>query len=245
MNDRPTFKRVAAISTIIAGLLILASIVVLSMVVDFNVEFLDKPAGLITAGLGASAVGLFRWGSILELFGYFLLLIPAALYLWHWLSPRSSGMATLYTVLGLAGILLGVVEEAIRVSFFPSMMLADPQAAEAQRAVLEAIFNAVVDFNFENLYALNPILAGVWWLGIGLVLRGERRSLGVARSWGSLRLAPESAGSCASICWPGWKAFTSLSLSGRCGSALPSGGAPVRARKGWKREGRLRRGRTF
>jgi hypothetical protein len=180
MNEQNSFRRIAAISTIIAGLLILASIIVLSMAVDFNVEFLDNPAGLITAGLGASAVGLFRWGSILELFGYFLLLIPAALYLWYWLSPHSSGLVTLYTVLGLAGILIGVVEEAIRASFFPSMMLAYPQAAEAQRAVLEAIFGAVVDFNFENLYALNSILAGVWWLGTGLVLRGERRSLGVA-----------------------------------------------------------------
>lgn len=180
MNDWPKFKRVAAISTIIAGLLILASIVVLSMAVDFNIEFLDNPAGLIKAGLNASAVGLFRWGSILELFGYFLLLIPAALCLWYWLSPRSSGLVTLYTVLGLAGILLGVVEAAIRASFFPSMMLAYPQAAEAQRAVLEALFGAVVDFNFENLYALNSMLAGVWWLGTGLVLRGERRSLGLA-----------------------------------------------------------------
>lgn len=180
MNDQHSFRRLAAISTIIAGLLILASIVVLSLAVEFNFEFLDNPAGLITAGLDASAVGLFRWGSILELFGYFLLLIPAALYLWYWLSPRSSGLVTLYTVLGLASILLGVVEEAIRASFFPSMMLAYPQAAEAQRAVLEALFGAVVDFNFESLCALDSILAGVWWLGIGLVLRDERRSLGIA-----------------------------------------------------------------
>jgi hypothetical protein len=179
MNNQTSFRRIAAISTIIAALLILASIVVLSLAVEFNFEFLDNAAGLITAGLDAGAAGLFRWGSILELFGYFLLLIPATLYLWYWLRPRNPGLVTLYTVLGLTSIVLGVIGAAIRASFFPPMMIAYPQAAEAQRAVLEVVFRAVTDFTFESLYALDSILAGVWWLGIGLVLRAERRSLGM------------------------------------------------------------------
>ncbi len=60
------------------------------------------------------------------------------------------------------------------------MMVAYPQAAEAQREVLEVVFRAITDFAFEGMYALNSILFGLWWLGIGLVLRGERRILGIA-----------------------------------------------------------------
>jgi hypothetical protein len=179
MSDQTTFRRIAAISTIAVALFILASIVVLLLAVEFETEFLDNPAGLITAGLDADAAGLFRWGSILEL-AYYLLLIPATLYLWYWLRPRNPEFVALYTVLGLTSILLSMIESAIRASFFPSMMIAYPQVAEAQRAGLEVIFGAVTDFTFESLYALDSILAGVWWLGIGLVLRDERRSLGIA-----------------------------------------------------------------
>ncbi len=109
-----------------------------------------------------------------------MLFIPAALYLWFWLRPLNPQLITLYTVLGLTGIVLCVVNSTIGASFWPPMMAAYPQAAEAQREVLEVVFRAITDFAFEGMYALNSILFGLWWLGIGLVLRGERRILGIA-----------------------------------------------------------------
>ena len=180
MNNETSFRHISAIVAIVAALLILASTVVLSMAIDFNFEFLDNPAGLITAGLDAGAIELFRWGSILELLGYFLLLIPVALYLWYWLKPQSPSLVTMATVFGLGSIFIGVIGAGIRASFFPSMMIAYSQTAEAQREVLEVVFRATTDFNFEGLYAVDSILAGLWWLGIGLVLRVDRRILGTA-----------------------------------------------------------------
>lgn len=180
MNNETSFRQIAAISALVAGLLTLAATVVLSMAVNFNFEFMGNPAGLITAGLDAGAIGLFRWGSILELFGYFLLLIPLALYLWQWLKPQNPSLVNMATVFGLGSIFLGIIGAAIRASFWPPMMIAYPQAAEAQREVLQVIFRAVIDFNFEGLYAVDSILAGLWWLGIGLVVRSERRMLGIA-----------------------------------------------------------------
>jgi hypothetical protein len=180
MIKRYSFKTLAAITAIMAGVLILAATVVLLMAVDFNFEFLSDPGSLITAGLDAGAAGLFRWGSILELFGYFLFLIPATLYIWYWLKPRNSEWVTLYTFLGLTSIVLGVIGAAIRATFWPAMMVAYPQATEAERQTLEIVFKSFTDFNFEGLYALDSILAGAWWLGIGLTLRGERRILGIA-----------------------------------------------------------------
>lgn len=180
MNDQTTFRQIAAISSIAAALLVLVATIVLSMAVDFNFEFLSNPVDLISAELDIGAAGLFRWGSILEMFGYFLLLIPATLYLWFWLRPRSTRLVTLYTVLGLSSILLGVIGAAVRAGFWPPMMIAYSNAAEAQRAMLEIVFRSVTNFTFESLYALDSILAGLWWLGIGLVLRRERRNLGIA-----------------------------------------------------------------
>jgi hypothetical protein len=180
MNDQSTFRRIAAISAILAAVLNLAAWVPGSVAVDFNFEFLENPGDLLTAGLEPDAIRLFRWGEILGVFGFCLLLLPPMLYLWYWLKPRSPRLVTLYTVLGLTSIVFCVIESAVRISIWPPMMAAYPQATEAQREVLQVVFGALTDFAFESMYALNSILFGLWWLGIGLVLRPERRVLGIA-----------------------------------------------------------------
>ncbi len=180
MNDETSFKRIAATTVIMAGVLNLAASVVTSLAVDFNTELLSSPEEMLMAGLEHGAIDLFRWGEVLGVFGYCLLLIPAALYLWYWLKPRKPHLVTLYTVLGLIGIVLCVIESAIRASIWPPMMAAYPQLAEAQREMLQLVFTSVTDFAFEGMYALNNMLAGLWLLGMGVVLRSERRILGIA-----------------------------------------------------------------
>jgi hypothetical protein len=180
MNNDALSRRIAAISAVIAALLILTATIVLALAVDFDFDFLANPADLITAGLDAEAAGLFHWGSILELLGSFLLLIPPALYLWQWLRPQNPGLINMATAFGLGSIFIGVIGAAIRASFWPPMMIAYPEAGEAQRQVLEAVFRSVTEFTFEGLYGVDSLLAGLWWLGIGLVLRFERPVLGVA-----------------------------------------------------------------
>ncbi len=176
MKDQILFKRIAAITAILTALVTLASTVVLLIAVDFNSELMSNPAGLIT--IGATASETFRWGTILEL-GSTLLLVPAALYLWYWLKPRAPQLVTLYTVFGLASMLLAGNGELLRANLYPPLMNAYSQAPEVQRDVLMVVFQGVTNFNFEGLWALELIFWGIWWLGIGLVLRNERRSLGV------------------------------------------------------------------
>lgn len=179
MNDETLFRRIAATTVILAGVLNLAASLVTSFAVDFNLEFLANPQDMLAAGLEPAAIDLFRWGEILGVFGYCLLLIPVTLYLWYWLSPQNPRMVSLYTVLGLIGIVLCVIESAVRVSIWPPMMAAYPQAVEAQREVLQLGFLASSDFAFESMYALNSILAGLWLLGVGLLLRSQQRVLGI------------------------------------------------------------------
>ncbi len=180
MNHEGAFRRIVVISTVISGLLAMVSNVVALMAVDFDIEFLSKPEDMLAAGLDPAALGLFRGSEILGVFGYILLLIPVTLYLWYWLRSRNPGVVTLCTVLALIGTVFGVIEYSVRASIWPPMMSAYPAAAAAQRQVIEVVFKAVTDFSFEGMYAINAILAGMWWLGIGLVLRLERRVLGIA-----------------------------------------------------------------
>jgi len=177
MNDQILFKRIAAITAIISAPVTLASTVVLLMAVDFNAEFMSDPSGLIT--IGAPASETFRWGSILELGAPTLLLVPAALYLWYWLKPRSPKLVTLYTVFGLTNLLLAAIGALLRATFYPPLMSAYSQASEIQRDVLMVIFKGVTDFNFRGLWALELIFCGIWWLGIGPLLRSERHILGI------------------------------------------------------------------
>jgi len=176
MNEQTTFRRIAAISAILAAPVTLASTVVLLMAVDFNSEFMSHPEGLIT--ISASASETFRWGTILEL-GSTLFLIPAALYLWYWLKSRAPKLVTLYTVFGMASMLLATTGELLRANLYPPLMNAYSQAPEIQKKVLIAIFQGITNFNFEGLWALELIFWGIWWLGIGPLLRSDRRNLGI------------------------------------------------------------------
>jgi len=177
MNDQTLFKRIAAISAILSTPVALANTIVLLMAVDFNTEFMSNPANLIT--IGAPASETFRWGEILGLGAPTLLLVPAALYLWYWLKPRAPKLVTLYTFFGLASLLLSAIGSLMRATFYPPLMNAYSLASETQRDVLMVIFQGITDFNFEGLWALELIFGGIWWLGIGPLLRSERRILGI------------------------------------------------------------------
>jgi len=176
MNDQTLFRRIAAITAILTAPLILANTVVLLIAVDFKSEFMSNPAGLIT--IGANATETFRWGEMLGL-GSTILFVPAALYLWYWLKPRAPRLVTLVTIYGMTSMLLAVTGELLRIGLYPPLINAYSQAPEAQKDVLMVVFQGVTNFNFEGLWALEEIFWGIWFLGIGLVLRSERRSLGI------------------------------------------------------------------
>jgi len=176
MNDQTLFRRIASISAILSAPVALANTIVLLIAVDFNAEFMANPANLIT--IGASASETFRWGEILGLGAPTLLLIPAALYLWYWLKSRAPRLVTLYTFFGLASLLLSAIGSLLRATIYPPMMNAYSLSSETQRDVLMVIFQGITNFNFEGLWALELIFGGIWWLGIGPLLRSERRILG-------------------------------------------------------------------
>jgi len=176
MNDQTTFKRITAISAFLALPFALANTIVLLMAVDFNTEFMANPANLITIGSPASET--FRWGEILGLGAPTLLLVPAAFYLWYWLKPRAHKLVTLYTFFGLTSLLIAAIGSLMRAAFYPPLMNAYSLASQTERDVLIVIFQGITDFNFEGLWALELIFAGMWWLGIGSLLRSERRILG-------------------------------------------------------------------
>jgi len=177
MNDQTTFRRIAAISAIVSGPVALAAFFVVSLAVEFDFELMNDTAALVSLGAGAAEV--FRWGEVLGIFGYLLLLVPAALFLWHWLRPHSPNLVDLYTVFGLAYLFIGAVGAALRAGVLPAMMVAYAEAPTADQAAIAADFRTMTVVIFIGLGALEALLGGVWLLGSGLVLSRERRILGI------------------------------------------------------------------
>ena len=177
MSDQTLFRRIAAISAILAGPLQLAFMVIGFIAIDFNTEIMADQSLMIA--LGDQAAEMFRWGEILDIFGFYLLLIPVVLYLRHWLRSHSPNLVNLFTVFGLGSIFFGVAGAAIRYGAMTEMMHAYVQASGAGREMLAIAFKILIDVIFSGLSILEVLLTGGWVTGIGLVLRREQRVFGL------------------------------------------------------------------
>ena len=174
MNDHQSFQRFAALAAIISFPLTLGSIVLSGMALDFNMEASTNPALLLS--VGADGASLSRWGMLLDMLGYYLPLLPVALFLWRWLGPRDPDWVLFYTSCGLGYILIGAIGAVILAAVHPPLISAYAQASVEQRPVLETVFSAVWNMVYGGMWnILGELLAGIWFVGVGLLLRGERR----------------------------------------------------------------------
>jgi hypothetical protein len=194
MNDHQSFQRFAALAAIISSTLALGSIVhVVSgmAAIDFNTDVTFWLSSLSTGADGAREL---RQGMILDMFSYYLPLLPVALFLWRWLGSRNPNWVLFYTSCGLGYILIGSIGAAILAAVHPPLINAYAQASVEQRPVLETVFSAIGNMVYGGMWGiLDTLLVGIWFLGIGLLLRGERRLfsifsiiLGISALLGSL-----------------------------------------------------------
>jgi hypothetical protein len=177
VKDARQFRTVTAISAIVAGVLIVLVEVLSISAVSADVDLLSEPADLIT--LGADEAGILRWSWLLAVLGFYVLLIPVILYLGHRLDSRSPGLSRLVMVVGIGSVFVGTIELAMMVAALPPMMTAWSTATATEQTSLAMVFKVVTDITFFGLSPLAYVLGGIWWVGVGSLLRPERPAFAV------------------------------------------------------------------
>ena len=178
MNNDVSFQRLAAVTSILATLLALGSIGVQVVVLGINTDPFSNPTSLL--GTGANGASLFRWGMILDIFGYYLLLAPLALLVWSRLQQKGMNLITLFTFCGLAYMLIGALGATTLAAISPPLIEGYGQASVQQRQVYEVVFSGFLNVVYVGLWnLLESTLGGMWWLGIGLLLRREQPALDI------------------------------------------------------------------
>jgi len=178
MNNDVSFQRLAAVTSILATLLALGSIGVQVVVLGINTDPFSNPTSLL--GTGANGASLFRWGMILDIFGYYLLLAPLALLVWSRLQQKGMNLITLFTFCGLVYMLIGAIGATTLAAISPPLIEGYGQASVQQRQVYEGVFSGFLNFVYVGLWnLLESTLGGMWWLGIGLLLQREQPALGI------------------------------------------------------------------
>ena len=135
-----------------------------------------QPTRIVAAG--ATSAELLRWAAVLDLFGYHLATAVLAYVLWRQLRPRNPVIADLSTLAGVGYALAGGVGAAVLAVFGPSLMHDYTDAAATEQVVIAAQFGTLMAVVIRSIWQfLDGILIGVWWLGIGPLLRPDRPRL--------------------------------------------------------------------
>ena len=174
MSKLPSFQRFTAVLLVISFAAALASNILQGLPLKFSEAVFSNPG--IMLKVEADGARLLGWGLTLDMLGYYLALLPAAIFLHKWLEPKNPAWVRFFTVCGLGYILLGAAGAAMLASALPPLVSAYGAAAPAQQPGLQSIFTTLWAMVYGGLWnLLGELLAAAWFLGIGWGLSAERK----------------------------------------------------------------------
>jgi len=164
MNLLNEQKKIGAI-TVLSGLMALACFIATLIAVNFNSDVLSDPLLIFsTTGISVTAV---RWSMILDMFGYYLLLLPVIYLLNDWMKERSA-WSNMVTFCGIAYVLIGSIGASILAVVWPKIITAFSLANVAEQQILRANFSLINDIVYSGMWnLLEMTFAATWWIFIG------------------------------------------------------------------------------
>jgi len=179
LDDR-SFSRAVSIAAIAAAPLAAGEIIAMMAAVHFNLDGMSHPLVLLRAG--SSAAPLWRLSMVLDILGYYLLVVPLFVHLRNSTRPASPNWVDLFTLCLLGYSLIGAVGAAVLATALPTLIIQYAASnGPGHLANLTATFTGFTDSVYRGLWnLLEQLLAGVGWIGYGLVLRRRHRRLGLS-----------------------------------------------------------------
>jgi len=177
MNDFSRFQKLAGWSAIFLTVATILNVITLFASVDYDSAALfADPAPLLL--IGSRGANWFHWSMVFDLFAY-LSFAPIALLCWNWFKSKSPNLVLLYTMCGIAYSLIGSMGAILLGVTVSTLANRYPVAPAAQQDAMQVLLNLVYNMIVRGLWnPLEILLLGVWFLGIGAFLSGERSPLG-------------------------------------------------------------------
>ena len=180
-------RRLAFLTLLISVPFALFTLSFLVVVAGGDMSMFYDPAALLA--VTPDKARLLYLGYWSDIFGYYLILVPAMLFLWRWLRPLDPGTADVAGVFGVVYALLGGIGAAHMAAAYQAIFAANLGASGAEAAALNAAWLATVTGGWQGLWVLAPAAGAVWAFGTGrLLLAHGRRYLGwlttvIALAW--------------------------------------------------------------
>jgi hypothetical protein len=167
-------SRLAGMTAIVSAPIAFASAAVTLSGADWDSKIFETPTRLLA--YGASAANAVRIGMVLDVIGYYALLVPVLLLLHRAMARRRPDLAAIATFAGATYIIVGATGAGILSAVWPSALndIGDPGAdAAGITASFDAITNGVV-LGMWNIVGSAAI--AVWLLIVGSMAWGARRA---------------------------------------------------------------------
>ena len=170
------YRFITGAITVLSGLLALACLLVGAMAVEYNFDAFSDP--VLTLNY-VSNYQLAKWFNLLDMFGYYLLLLPLIFY-FHQQYKYKSPWTSLFTFSGLAYVFTGALGAAILAAIWPDLMVDYSMASSENKTVIITVFKATTLLVTKGMWNILEVLfAAVWWIGLGKMICNESKSLGI------------------------------------------------------------------
>lgn len=176
MKLQPSFPRLAGAAAMLSCPIGLASIILVFNAFHWNFEVAFDPLKAIA--YQPDPAPTLRWGWFLDILGYYLLLAPVIIYFHHWRLSRAPMHSQLFTFFGLGYILTGALGAAVLAGTTQPLFTAYHTGDASQQMAVAQIYANTMHAVMDGIWNLFSMLMGaIWWLGVGWMLRPERKGL--------------------------------------------------------------------
>ena len=199
------YRFIVGAITILSGIIALVCLYTGADAVDYNFDAFSNPLIALNYSANHEQATLFL---LLDMFGYYLLLLPLIFYL-HQQYKFQSSWTPLITFSGIAYVLTGAIGAAILAAIWPALMQDYLSAADNNKEWVAGLFKTSTLLVTKGLWnTLEVIFATVWWIGTGKLLYRENKWLGAVTIATGLSTLADAIGNMA-----GWNSLAEAGLN--------------------------------